>query len=82
MEDVNWKKYATKVEKEIQENISEKVMAVGMWENTIKDVLKQEAAKEIGIKKIKVGPLRLKGWWDKEKEIANRKIENRIQRRL
>ena len=59
MEDVNWKKYATKVEKEIQENISEKVMAVGMWENTIKDVLKQEAAKEIGIKKIKVGPMRL-----------------------
>ena len=65
LEDANWEKYATKVDKRIQEEIREKVMDVGMWENTIKDVLKQKAAKEIGIKKIKVRPMRFKGWWDR-----------------
>ena len=84
IQEANWEKYATKVNERTQEEISERLVSVDTWENEIKEVLKQEAVNEIGTKKIKVGPLRLKGWWDKEVEIAitSKKKGNRIQRRL
>lgn len=79
-----WKRDGDKVEDEIYKEADQGGRTVNKWELDIKNILKQEANKTIGTKKLKTREKKLKGWWDKEVEeaIAQRKKENRKHRRL
>ena len=62
----------------------ERGRTVSEWEGNIKETIRCQAKRSIGIKKFKVGKTKLKGWWDEEvaKAIGDRKRENRRQRNL
>ena len=56
----------------------ERGRTVSEWEGNIKETIRCQAKRSIGIKKFKISKTKLKGWWDEEvaKAIGDRKREN------
>ena len=84
IKNADWIKYCREMEETKSGEIEELGRTVSEWESNIKENIRCQAKKSVGLKKFKVGKTKLKGWWDEEvaKAIADRKRENRIQRNL
>ena len=84
IKNADWIAYCREMGETMPGEIEEIGRTVSEWEGDIKEHIKRQAKKSVGVKKFKVGKIKLKGWWDEEvaKAIGDRKRENRKQRNL
>ena len=80
----NWIEYCRELRETFPGEAGEEGWRVSRWEGELKEHLKRQAKKSVGLRRFKVGKIRLKGWWDEEvaQAVGDRKRENRKQRNL